>query len=291
VKFDRPTVRRQAEHTVVPAAIDPARADAIARGTREYVQDFAHCLRHGPMEIHDPGLELGQPDASAPSYFAAAAGLLTRPRRVRAFVQILEHWVSLRRQTSLAALGILVAFTAATAAAGADASSQDARPLPEFTHDASDDWINSEPLRVADLHGRVVLLHVWTFECWNCYRSFPWLESVVERFGPRGLVTIGVHSPEFERERVRDDVVARAKQFGMKHPTMIDNDFSYWRALDNHYWPAWYLVDQQGDIRTLVVGEIHRADRRAAALEGAIERLLSAQRASGTSGKIDDQAR
>jgi hypothetical protein len=173
-------------------------------------------------------------------------------------------------------LGILLAFSEFAVAVGADSAGRDGRPLPEFTHLAAADWINSEPLQVPDLRGRVVLLHVWTFECWNCYRSFPWLETVVERFGPRGLVTIGVHSPEFDRERVRDDVVARAKKFGLKHPTMIDNDLSYWRALDNRYWPAWYIVDQRGIIRAVVVGEIHAGDRRAVSVEETIDSLLPA---------------
>lgn len=171
-------------------------------------------------------------------------------------------------------LGFLVALNGTALATAADTRSRAAATLPEFTHQAAADWINSEPLQAADLRGRVVLLHVWTFECWNCYRSFPWLESVVERFAPRGLATIGVHSPEFERERNGDDVVAKAKAFGLKHPTMIDNDFSYWRALENRYWPAWYVVDRQGRIRNVVVGEIHRGDRRATAIEDAIESLL-----------------
>ena len=187
--------------------------------------------------------------------------------------------MSFRRELSRVVLGALLAFNALLATAATDTPGRDARRLPEFTHLAAADWINSKPLQLADLRGRVVLLHVWTFECWNCYRSFPWLESVVERFGPRGLVTIGVHSPEFDRERIRDDVVARAKKFGLRHPTMIDNDFSYWRALDNHYWPAWYVVDQQGVIRALIVGEIHSGDRRAAEVEAAIDGLLPAQRA------------
>lgn len=181
-----------------------------------------------------------------------------------------------RKRLTGTALAVLAAIGAATMAPDVDAADRDMR-LPEFTHRAAADWINSAPLRVADLRGHVVLLHVWTFECWNCYRSFPWLESVVERFGPLGLVTIGVHSPEFEPERVRDNVIAKAKAFGLKHPTMIDNDFSYWRALDNRYWPAWYVVDQQGTIQSLVVGEIHPGDHRAKAVEAAIASLQAAR--------------
>ena len=181
-----------------------------------------------------------------------------------------------RRLLPRAMLAMLIAFNAVLAAAGTDSPNRGVLRLPEFTHQTAADWINSKPLQLADLRGRVVLLHVWTFECWNCYRSFPWLESVVERFGPRGLVTIGVHSPEFEREKVRDEVVARAEKFRLKHPTMIDNDFSYWRALDNRFWPAWYVVDRQGVIRAVMVGETHRGDRRAGEIESAINRLLSA---------------
>jgi len=150
-------------------------------------------------------------------------------------------------------------------------------PLPEFTHAASTDWINSPPLTLADLRGHVVLLHVWAFECWNCYRSFPWLESVATRYAPQGFEVIGVHSPEFEREKVRDSVIAKAAQFGLHHPIMLDNDLSYWRALDNEYWPAWYLIDGAGVVRRVVVGETHAGDARAQALEQAIEGLLGEQ--------------
>jgi thiol-disulfide isomerase/thioredoxin len=147
--------------------------------------------------------------------------------------------------------------------------------LPEFTHRDADAWINSKPLAVADLRGQVVLVHVWAFECWNCYRSFPWLESVEERYAAQGLQIIGVHSPEFEREKVRESVIAKAGKYGLHHPIMMDNDLSYWHALDNEYWPAWYLVDRRGVIRKVAVGETHPGDPRARALEGQIEALLA----------------
>jgi thiol-disulfide isomerase/thioredoxin len=151
---------------------------------------------------------------------------------------------------------------------------QDTR-LPEFTHHDADAWINSPPLRVADLRGHVVLVHVWAFECWNCYRSFPWLQSVAERYEPQGLRIVGVHSPEFEREKLRDSVIEKAGKYGLHHPIMMDNDMSYWRALDNEYWPAWYLVDKRGVIRKVAVGETHPGDAGARALESQIESLLA----------------
>ena len=148
-------------------------------------------------------------------------------------------------------------------------------PAPEFTHREAADWINSAPLRLADLGGHVLLIDIWTFECWNCYRSFPWLKSVEERFAPEGLRVIGVHSPEFDRERDRAAVAEKVREFDLHHPVMIDNDFSYWKALGNRFWPTYYLIDKRGQIRHRFVGETHEGDRRAHEIEGAIERLLA----------------
>ncbi len=146
---------------------------------------------------------------------------------------------------------------------------------PEFTQDRPAAWINAKPMRIADLRGRVVLIDVWTFECWNCYRSFPWLRSVEERYGPRGLTVIGIHSPEYDRERDPKAVAAKVREFGLDHPVMIDNDFRYWEALDNRFWPAFYLVDRQGRIRYRFFGETHEGDIRAGQIEAALEGLLA----------------
>jgi thiol-disulfide isomerase/thioredoxin len=151
----------------------------------------------------------------------------------------------------------------------------DAPPAPEFTHSRTDDWINSEPLIVADLRGQVILLDFWTFDCWNCYRSIPWLKEVESRFHEQGLRVIGVHSPELEHEKVRDNVVRKVAEFGLEHPVMIDNDFSYWRAFRNRYWPAFYLIDKQGRVRALYVGETHSGDSQARRIEQEIEALLA----------------
>ena len=172
-----------------------------------------------------------------------------------------------------AAIALLVAF-AGHVAIGADAT-ESLRELPEFTHANQTDWINSEPLVVADLKGRVVLVDVWTFGCWNCYRSFPWLRAVEHRFGSEGLTVIGVHSPEFPHEGVRASVVKKVAQFELHHPVMIDNDLSYWRALGNQYWPTFYLVDKRGQIRSVFIGETHVGDRRALDIEERIKTLLA----------------
>lgn len=148
-------------------------------------------------------------------------------------------------------------------------------PLPEFTYQSTEAWINSEPLTLAELQGNVTLLDIWTFACWNCYRSFPWLNEVEEKYRAKGLQVIGVHSPEFEYEKKRASIEAKMKEFKLKHPVVIDNDFSYWRALENKYWPTFYLVDKQGIVRDVFIGETHAGTSKAKHIEQAIERLLA----------------
>ncbi len=150
---------------------------------------------------------------------------------------------------------------------------QQAVPAPEFTIGA--DWINSSPLTLGDLKGSVVLLDVWTFGCWNCYRSFPWLRDLETRLGPKGLKVVGIHSPEFEHERDGAAVRAKAREFGLTHPIMLDNDFRYWKALNNRYWPAYYLIDREGRIQARFVGETHKDSAQAREIEGVLEALLA----------------
>jgi thiol-disulfide isomerase/thioredoxin len=145
---------------------------------------------------------------------------------------------------------------------------------PELPHQNEQDWINSRPLKMADLQGRVVLVDFWTFGCWNCYRSFPWLKGLENRYGDRGLIVIGVHTPEFEHEKDRQRIAAKVREFGLEHPVMIDNDFSYWKAMSNRYWPTFYLIDKAGQVRAAYSGEMHSGDQPARALEAQIRQLL-----------------
>ncbi len=148
------------------------------------------------------------------------------------------------------------------------------RKAPEFTHRAPDEWINSPPLTLAGLRGNVVLIDFWTFGCWNCYRSFPWLKALEAAYESRGLRVIGVHTPEFDHEKIRSSVVEKTAEFGLRHPVMMDNDFSYWRAMNNRFWPAFYLIDKRGFVRSVFFGETHSGDARARRIEKAVERLL-----------------
>lgn len=165
---------------------------------------------------------------------------------------------------------VLSASRLSTALAGPDVGT----PAPAFTHSEENEWLNSAPLTWDDLRGKVVLVDFWTFDCWNCYRSFPWLKAMETRLEPGGLQVIGVHTPEFDHERIRENVEAKTREFGLHHPVMIDNDFSYWRALENRYWPAFYIFDKQGRLRATFVGETHEGDRQAREIEAVIKDLL-----------------
>ena len=161
-----------------------------------------------------------------------------------------------------------------TLIAAAGAQAVDPRPLPEFDNDDPGEWFNGPPLTVADLRGKVVLVDVWTYDCWNCYRSFPWLRSLETRLADRDFMVVGIHSPEFAHERDPARVAAKIREFQLHHPVMMDNDFAYWNAYGNRYWPAFYLVDKQGMIRHRFAGETHAETGKARAIEAAIEALL-----------------
>lgn len=167
-------------------------------------------------------------------------------------------------------IGLALLISAAAYAKKTNAPAQ----ISEFTQLNPDAWINSEPLSVEDLRGKVVLIDVWTFGCWNCYKSFPWLRAVEEKFADQDFQVIGIHTPEFDRGKERDNVVNKVEEFMLHHPVMMDNDFAYWRSLRNRYWPAYYIIDKQGNIRDAFIGETHAGDRRAKKMEKLIARLL-----------------
>jgi glutathione peroxidase-family protein len=150
-----------------------------------------------------------------------------------------------------------------------------ARPAPAFTQTSADGWLNSPALSWRQLRGSVTLVEFWTFACWNCTRSISWLQTLEPRYGKRGLRIVGVHTPELEQERVRANVERKVRELGVTWPVMFDEDYAYWNAMSNHYWPAFYLVDRQGRVRASFAGETHTGDGNAAAIEGAIEALLA----------------
>ncbi len=183
---------------------------------------------------------------------------------------------AVKQSMALSKLKIALFVLTLGVAAGCQAEREPSFPeLPEFTHTRPSEWINSAPLTRADLRGKVVLIDVWTFACWNCYRSFPWLNELEATFKDQPFTVIGVHSPEFEYEKERANIEQKVKEFKLHHPIMIDNDFSYWKALGNKYWPSFYLIDKEGKARGYWIGETHSGDKRAEAIESAIRGLLA----------------
>ena len=134
-----------------------------------------------------------------------------------------------------------------------DATSKSGPPAPEIIPGGQ--WFNSQPLKLSDLRGKVVIIDFWTYSCINCQRTFPYLKSWHEKYEDKGLVIIGVHSPEFEFEKNPANVEKALKDFGISYPVVQDNDFKTWRAYSNRYWPAKYFVDKDGNIRYTHFGE------------------------------------
>ena len=109
-------------------------------------------------------------------------------------------------------------------------------------------WINSAPLSLARLKGRVILVDFWTYACGNCRRALPYVASWHERYAASGLVVIGVHTPEFDDERIDANVRAAVKRLGIRYPVVEDNDYRIWNGWCNRFWPALYLIDHTGRI-------------------------------------------
>ena len=147
--------------------------------------------------------------------------------------------------------------------------------LPEFTQTSAQEWLNSKPLTKKDLLGKVTLIDFWTFDCWNCYRSFPWLHGVEKQYKAKGFQIVGIHSPEFAHEKIHSNIKAKIKQFKITNPVMVDNDMAYWKRMNNRYWPAYYLVDKKGRVRANFVGETHKGSAQANKIESLIKILLA----------------
>jgi thiol-disulfide isomerase/thioredoxin len=116
-------------------------------------------------------------------------------------------------------------------------------------------WLNSPPLTADGLRGSVVLVDFWTYTCINWLRTLPYIRAWAEKYQDHGLVVIGVHTPEFDVEHDLDNVRRAVKDLRVDHPVAVDNDYAIWSAFDNHYWPALYFVDAQGQIRHHRFGE------------------------------------
>ena len=173
--------------------------------------------------------------------------------------------MSLQR-LALAGVGVLLAAAIAygvisrnqsitpAAAGSSSASSLPVGPqAPDFTGITG--WVNSRPLALQELRGKVVLVDFWTFSCINCQRTIPVLRTWWQRYQAAGLVIVGVHSPEFDFEKDPGNVRRAVKELGVEWPVALDPNMATWNAYQNQYWPAEYLIDKQGFVRHTHFGE------------------------------------
>ncbi|MBI2546397.1 redoxin domain-containing protein [Candidatus Woesearchaeota archaeon] len=135
-------------------------------------------------------------------------------------------------------------------------------------------WINSKPLFLRNLHGKVVLIDFWTYSCVNCLNTIPHMKALHKKYAKHGLVIIGVHTPEFTFEKNTDNVKAAVKRLGIEYPVVVDSELEVWNAFGNSYWPRQYLINKEGKIIYDHVGEggyeeIERNVRKALAEAGA----------------------
>ena len=161
---------------------------------------------------------------------------------------------TLNRLARSIALAAMLASGAASAAFAEEPTSPSSvlrvaeatKTAPEFS--GLKNWMNSAPLRMADLRGKVVLVNFWTYGCVNCVNTLPHVVRLQEKYGSKGLVIVGIHTPEFPFEKSADNVQAALKRHGITYAVAQDNESATWNAYGNRYWPAQYIVDQRGKI-------------------------------------------
>lgn len=131
---------------------------------------------------------------------------------------------------------------------------------PNPTFQGYTKWLNSKPLTLEELRGKVVLVDFWTYTCINCVRTLPYVTSWYEKYKDKGFVVIGVHTPEFAFEKKSENVLTAMKDFHINYPVVQDNDYNIWNSYQNQYWPAEYLIDAQGNLRDTHFGEGNYAE-------------------------------
>ena len=181
--------------------------------------------------------------------------------------------VGSRRTLLMTFAGLAAAAVAAPGVAGdASIASQLAgarATAPNFVGISK--WFNSAPLSISDLRGKVVLVDFWTYGCYNCVNTLPYVTKLYETYRDKGLVVVGIHTPEFPFERSAGNVQAALKRHSITYPVAQDNDSATWNAWRNQYWPAQYIVDQHGNIVFSHAGEGQYEE-----IERTVRRLLNA---------------
>lgn len=152
---------------------------------------------------------------------------------------------------------IILALAAAALSSPAFAQEPVAMKIPAPELEKIESWINTEPLALKDLKGKVVVLHFWTFGCINCVRNYPSYIGWHKDFADKGVVVLGVHTPETDGEKVVEKVREKVKQHEIKYPIAVDGAAKTWTAWDNRWWPSTYLIDKEGFVRYRWDGELN----------------------------------
>lgn len=117
------------------------------------------------------------------------------------------------------------------------------------------EWINSAPTSLSALNGNVVLLEFWTYGCYNCRNTLPYVKEWHDKYSRQAFTVVGVHTPEFNSEKQIENVRRHVARLGIRYPVVTDNDYETWEAYDQRYWPVTYLIDKKGIIRYMHIGE------------------------------------
>ena len=139
-----------------------------------------------------------------------------------------------------------IATTVTALCLATGAAKAQGRTAPEFS--GINQWLNSAPLSMASLRGKVVLVDFWTYGCINCVRTLPHVTRLYNTYASQGLVVVGVHTPEFPFEKVTANVQTAIARHGIRYPVAQDNGFATWNAYGNQFWPAQYIVNRSGKI-------------------------------------------
>lgn len=220
----------------------------------------AHCALHAippdPGPVPAAGTPGMNPPASRPGPGAA------RARRFDPRIAALGIAVAAGLGLAASLWSMLPATPAQAEPAAAQATTSSAAALKSLPDegkapalDGAVAWLNSAPLTGSALHGKVVLVDFWTYTCINCLRALPHVKAWAEHYRDRGLVVVGVHTPEFDFEKELPNVRRALGELGITYPVAVDSNYRIWRAFDNHYWPAHYFIDARGHIRHHHFGE------------------------------------
>jgi len=147
---------------------------------------------------------------------------------------------------------LVAAATLVGASAGANAATAPFE-APEFS--GITQWLNSEPLTMKQLRGKVILVDFWTYDCINCINTLSHVVQWHDKYKDKGLVVVGVHTPEYAFERKTENVRTALKRFDIRYPVAQDNRYATWNAYNNRYWPAFYLVNKKGRVVYTHFGE------------------------------------